>query len=218
MTDNLNVIGSIGRAFRAPNLVELFFSGPTPEGAAFQSRNPDLEPETSVNIDIGARYRGKLFYVEGFVFRNELLFRGVELAGDVQLLNGVYFGGNYTYLSSRDENDRSNPIGDSFSSKLNLHVGIEDRAERWFAEYRLRHNGDREDVLLTTNPVGPELPAFTTHTLRGGLTMFENTSYRQRIGITIANLTDELYAEFSNASFFRPEPGRTLILTWGLDF
>ncbi len=134
------------------------------------------------------------------------------------MLNGVYFGGNYTYLSTRDENDRSNPIGDSFSSKLNLHVGIEDRAERWFAEYRLRHNGDREDVLLTTNPVGTELPAFTTHTLRGGLTVFENTSYRQRIGITIANLTDELYAEFSNASFFRPEPGRALILTWGLDF
>ena len=26
-------------------------------------------------------------------------------------------------------------------------------------------------------------------------------------------LTDELYAEFSNASFFRPEPGRNLTLT-----
>ncbi len=245
VTDNLNLIGSVGRAFRAPNLVELFFSGPTPEGAAFQSRNPDLEPETSLNLDIGARYRGKLFYVEGFVFRNEvkdgiriaetgeiinelpefqnvnvdeLLFRGVEIAGDVELLNGVYFGGNYTYLSTRDENNRSNPVGESFSSKLNLHVGIEDRGERWFAEYQLRHNGDREEVLLATNPVGPELPSFTTHTLRGGLTVFENTSYRQRIGITIANLTDELYAEFSNASFFRPEPGRTLILTWGLDF
>ncbi|MCK5439405.1 MAG: TonB-dependent receptor [Gemmatimonadetes bacterium] len=245
VTENLNVIGSIGRAFRAPNLVELFFSGVTPEGAAFQARNPDLEPETSVNVDVGARYRGRLFYVEGFVFRNkvkdgiriaqtgntvnelpefenvnvdELLFRGVELAGDVQLLNGVYFGGNYTYLSTRDELDTSNPVGESFSSKLNLHVGIEDPGEQWFAEYRLRRNGDREDVLLITNPVGSELPAFTTHTLRGGLTLFENTSYRQRIGITIANLTDELYAEFSNAAFFRPEPGRTLIVTWGLDF
>lgn len=245
VTDNLNLIGSIGRAFRAPNLVELFFSGPTPEGAAVQARNPDLEPETSLNVDIGARYRGRLFYVEGFVFRNkvkdgiriaptgntvnelpefqnvnvdELLFRGVELAGDVQLLNGVYFGGNYTYLSTKDELDSDNPVGESFSSKLNLHLGIEDPGEQWFAEYQLRHNGEREDALLTTSPVGPKLPSFTTHTLRGGLTVFENTSYRQRIGITIANLTDELYAEFSNASFFRPEPGRTLILTWGLDF
>jgi len=245
VTKNLKLIGSLGRAFRAPNLVELFFSGPTPEGAAFQARNPDLEPETSVNVDIGARYRGRLFFVEGFVFRNkvkngiriaptgntinelpefenvnvdELLFRGVELSGDVQLLNGAYFGGNYTYLSTEDELDKDNPVGESFSSKLNLHVGIEDPGERWFAEYRLRHNGERDEVLLVTSPIGPTLPSFTTHTVRGGLTVFENTSYRQRIGITIANLTDELYAEFSNASFFRPEPGRTLIVTWGLDF
>jgi outer membrane receptor protein involved in Fe transport len=34
----------------------------------------------------------------------------------------------------------------------------------------------------------------------------------------IENATDELYAEFSNATFFRPEPGRTMKLSYRVTF
>ena len=36
LTENLNLVASVGRGFRAPNLVERYFDGPTPEGSAYQ--------------------------------------------------------------------------------------------------------------------------------------------------------------------------------------
>ena len=41
---------------------------------------------------------------------------------------------------------------------------------------------------------------------------------RHTLGLVIENLTDELYAEFTNASFFRPEPGRNAIVTYRWEF
>jgi outer membrane receptor protein involved in Fe transport len=39
-----------------------------------------------------------------------------------------------------------------------------------------------------------------------------------RVHLALTNLTDELYAEASNASFFRPEPKRNLTLTYEVSF
>jgi hemoglobin/transferrin/lactoferrin receptor protein len=245
LTENINLVGSIGRGFRAPNLVERFFDGPTPEGGAFQSPNPDLEPETSLNVDLGARLQEERLYLEAFAFRNridegiriaptgeivdglpefrnvnvdELLFRGIELSGDVFPYGGLYAGGNYTWLDSEDANDSSNPVGESFSIKLNLHAGYRDARDRFWLEYGLRYNGKRDDVIQADNPIGSTLPAFTTHAIRAGATVLRAAGITQRIGMTIENLTDELYAESANASFFRPAAGRSLILTWDVSF
>jgi hypothetical protein len=38
------------------------------------------------------------------------------------------------------------------------------------------------------------------------------------LGITIGNLTNTLYSEFSNTSFFRPGPKRHILLTWNTRF
>ena len=245
LTDMVNLVGSIGRGFRAPNLVERFFDGPTPEGGAFQSPNPELEPETSLNVDLGLRLQQERLYLEAFAFRNridegiriaptgetvdglpefqnvnvdELLFRGVELSGDVFPYRGLYAGGNYTWLDSEDANDPNNPVGESFSTKLNLHAGYRDALDRFWLEYGLRYNGERDDVILTDNPIGSTLPAFTVHAIRAGARVFEAAGITQRIGLTIENLTDELYAESANASFFRPAAGRSLIVTWDVAF
>jgi outer membrane receptor protein involved in Fe transport len=129
VTDNVTLVGTVGRAFRSPNLVERFFEGPTPEGGGFQVRNPDLEPETSLNVDLGVRYKDRTLYAEAFVFQNEirdgiridatgdsvmslpsfwnvnvdkLRFRGVELLADVQLPAGFSVGANYTHFDTKD--------------------------------------------------------------------------------------------------------------------
>jgi len=73
-------------------------------------------------------------------------------------------------------------------------------------------------VQLGTNPIGPVLPAFTTHDVRGGLTVFRRGSHVQRLGVAVTNLGNTLYAEFPNASFFRPEPGRSVVLSWDMTF
>jgi hypothetical protein len=81
-------------------------------------------------------------------------------------------------------------------------------------EYHVRHNGRRKDVDLGTNPIGLFLPSFTVHSLRTGITLFKNSAFPQQLGIIINNLTNTLYAEFSNASFFRPAAKRHILFTW----
>ena len=61
--DRWQVYGNVSRAFRAPSLTELYNSGlhfpgfgPTPNN--FFVPNPDLQPEASTQIEVGARFDG----------------------------------------------------------------------------------------------------------------------------------------------------------------
>ncbi|MGB6853754.1 MAG: TonB-dependent receptor, partial [Thermoanaerobaculia bacterium] len=72
VTQNLNVFGSYGTAFRAPNIVERLFNGPTPEGEGYQILNPLLVSEESDNIDIGLKYLRRNAMFELVFFRTEI--------------------------------------------------------------------------------------------------------------------------------------------------
>ena len=54
------------------------------------------------------------------------------------------------------------------------------------------------------------LPAFTVHDFERKAALFERGRNRTSIVFGVNNLTNELYAEFANASFFRPEPRRSV--------
>jgi outer membrane receptor protein involved in Fe transport len=245
-SDHVTLVGSVGRAFRSPNLIERFFDGPTPEGSGYQVRNENLAPEKSLNVDVGIRYRKGRVGLEAFTFRNrifdgiriqdmgyeidgqqvhqnvnveELIFRGVELGGDADLGSGVTLEANYTWMDSKDALEESNPVGDSFSSKLAGTLRYQAPSQRFWAAIQVRHNGERKDVELQSNPIGEVLPAFTLLNLRSGVTVWTSPSgMTHRLNVALTNLTNELYAEFSNASFFRPEPKRNLTLTWEVSF
>ncbi|MDH3498087.1 MAG: TonB-dependent receptor [Gemmatimonadota bacterium] len=241
----VSLVATVGRAFRSPNLVERFFDGPTPEGAGFQVSNPALRPETSLNVDLGVRLRTERVYAEGFVFQNDirdgiriaatgdsvsgipeyrnvnvdrLRFRGVELSGHLRGLAGFSLAASFTHLDSENVLDPSNPVGESFSTSYRAALRWDDPRDRVFAEYELRGNGDRKDVLPGTNPVGATLPAFTVHNVRAGVTLFRRGLHTQRIGVAVLNLTDVLYAEFTNVSFFRPEARRSVAVTYDVTF
>ena len=51
--DELNLVASVASGFRAANLVERYFTGPSPEGGSYQIGNPALKPENSLNVDLG---------------------------------------------------------------------------------------------------------------------------------------------------------------------
>ncbi|HET9368723.1 MAG TPA: TonB-dependent receptor, partial [Vicinamibacterales bacterium] len=51
---NVTVTGQVARGFRDPTLSDRFFRGPS--GRGFITGNPDLDPETSLQYDLGARY------------------------------------------------------------------------------------------------------------------------------------------------------------------
>jgi len=249
VSDNLSVVATLGRGFRSPNLVERFYYGITPEGAAYQVPNPDLVPETSFNVDVGARYRNRWVALEAFAFRNRirngvriaergdsinglpaywnvnvdsLEFVGLEASASAVLPLGISIGGSYTHLRSQDLGTENNPIGDTFSDKLLANVEYHDPTNTFWIAYDLRHNGRRKDVVLGgplgDPPVGAVLPAFTTHSVRAGFTFLRSGGVEHRLTFAVTNLTNELYAEFANASFFRPDPGRSVAMAYDVAF
>ncbi|MDT8436561.1 MAG: TonB-dependent receptor [Gemmatimonadota bacterium] len=246
---SLNLVGSVGRGFRSPNLIELFFSGATPEGSGFQVANPDLSPETSWNFDAGVKYRRERVAFEGYYFRNEisdgirisatgdsvgpfpsfqnvnvddLTVQGVELLAEYMPIDGLTLGVTYTYLDGDDENDpndENNPIAETFSSRVTGEVTYRRPSGRWWASWQIRHNGDQSNAdFVIGSPIGDVLPSFTVMDLRGGVRLVKTGRAEHHLMLGIENLTDELYAEFSNATFFRPNPERSLVVSWMTSF
>jgi outer membrane receptor protein involved in Fe transport len=106
--DGLSFTGQISRGFRDPTVSDRFYRGPS--GRGFITGNPNLDPETSLQFDFGARYvAGRLrlmAYVyqyritdlveryttatDFFFFRNrgKAQFRGVEVEAQADLGRG----------------------------------------------------------------------------------------------------------------------------------
>lgn len=242
--DGLNFVVAVGRAFRAPNLIERYFEGATAEGNGYQMASPDLAPETSLNVDVGFKVRRERFYAEityfdnairdgiriapqdttigGFpAYRNEnvdrLRDRGVEALGEVRLARGFSVLGYVTTLKSKNV-DSSNPVGDSYGSKLGGELGWREAQGRFGVRYEVRHQGERKDIQLAGSPVGDRLPAFTVQAVRGDVTLPAFGGMRPALNVAVTNLANALYAEASNTSFFRPEPPRSVLVALRLDF
>jgi outer membrane receptor protein involved in Fe transport len=245
VTDHLKLVLSTGRGFRSPNLIERFFNGPTPEGSGFQSRNTGLKAETSFNMDVGFKYRFRNIYFESTYFNNSvydgirvaatgetvigmpehkninidrLRVQGVEILGRVYFNFGLSLTSNFTYIKSKDLGNPETPYVDTFSSKLNFDARYENPGRHFWLGYNVRLNGDQKDVQLGDNPIGDIIPGFTVHTLSGGINLFKKSLFPMRLGLIVGNLTNALYSEFSNASFFRPAPKRHVVLTWSMLF
>ena len=75
-TDALRLRASYGTAFKAPTFNDLYFPG---------FGNPDLEPEESETIEIGARYSAGLAYVDVAVFETR-----VDELIDNQMVGGMF--------------------------------------------------------------------------------------------------------------------------------
>jgi outer membrane receptor protein involved in Fe transport len=263
LTDALNVFGSFATAFRAPNIVERLFSGPTPEGSGFQVLNSDLVSEEGENFDLGLKLRRERYFVEAVAFRSDLdrgviqhflssaeiaelpadvqaqiallrpdfvvqqrnadrlRYEGLEVAGAVRLPADIVVGANFTHLSGDRIDSASPPTGDTYADKSSGYVRWEPAARPWWAEYRIRHNGAADANLESGEPVPPageELPAFTTHNVAGGVSLGPWAGLTHSLLFEVSNLSNELYAEFSNISFFRPEPGRRFTAAYRLRF
>jgi hemoglobin/transferrin/lactoferrin receptor protein len=250
ITDDLRLVLSVGRGFRSPNLIERFFDGDTPEGSGYQARNTKLKAETSLNVDVGFKFRRKNVHLEATYFNNvvrdgirltdtgrtveiapdrfvsiyqninvdKLRMQGVEAVARIFFNFGISAQANATYIKSKDLGRPETPYVDTYSSKFNLNVRYDHPKRLFWIGYDLRINGEQKDVLLVQNPIGDIIPGFVVHSVSAGITLFKNSSFPQHLGIIIGNLTNVLYSEFSNASFFRPAPKRHIVLTWSTRF
>jgi outer membrane receptor protein involved in Fe transport len=244
LTENVTLIGSVGRGFRAPNLVERFFTGPTPEGSGFQKQTPGLKPETSVNLDLGFRLRTRQASLEVFGFRNQisdgvairatgdtvqglaefenvnvdkLRYLGLEASGNLLLGAGFSTGANFTVFDSKDVQDPSNPVGATYGMRVGGTVRYDHPSGRFWLASDVRHNGRQKDISISS-AVGSPVPAFTVFDARAGARLFRAGRTDHSVSMTVANLGNKLYSEASNTSFFRPAPGRNVTLSYRMDF
>jgi len=167
--------------------------------------------------------QGDTLQQDGFdVYQNvnldEILFRGYEINTNVDVFAGISLGASYSKLEAEDAIDPENPVGESFSEKLTGRIRYQRPGGRVWAQWDIRWSGEQKSVELGTNPLGDVIPSFTVQNLRGGVRLFELAGVTHGINLAVTNLTDELYAETSNASFFRPEPKRNLTLTYEVVF
>ncbi len=63
---NTTFVAQVSRGFRDPTLSDRFYRGPS--GRGFITGNPDLEPETSLQFDLGARYTTTRFRAAGYFY------------------------------------------------------------------------------------------------------------------------------------------------------
>ena len=241
---NVTLVGTVGRGFRSPNLVERFFTGPTPEGSGYQKQTPNLKPETSLNVDLGVRLRTRSVTLEIFGFRNQIAngitieatgdtvqgleeFQnvnvdqlrtiGLEAAGDVAIGAGFSTAANFTVFDTKDILNPRNPVGRSYATRLGGSLRYEERTGRFWLAYDVRHYGEQKNVVISSR-VGSPTPSFTIQDARAGARLFEAGGTRHSVSLTVANLANKLYSEASNTSFFRPAPGRNVMISYRMDF
>ncbi len=151
----------------------------------------------------------------------ELTYTGFELAGGINLESGVTVGGNFSLLDA-DRTDSANPpTGESYGNKTNLFLRYAPASKPYYLEWRIRHSPE-DDFPLAPNqalpPAGLRLPSLTVQQLAAGWTFSGEGRLGHQLNLVVDNLSDDLYSESSNASFFRPQPGRGARVSYGLRF
>ena len=231
VTDHVELTGTVGRAFRAPNLQERSYFGLVSTGDTWVIQNPNLDPETSLNTEIGfkvryARYSGSFSlynnavknlislvflgedpntHLEQARFENidKSTIRGAEF--ELQALLGEGFTGflNTSYTYGRDDKT-GDPL--PLIAPYKAVVGVRYETPRWWSEFSTRIVARQDRVPPdTTGDSYIATPGFTTYDLRGGVDL----SHGFAIQAAAENLSDKTYHEPFNRRF---EPGRNFKL------
>jgi hemoglobin/transferrin/lactoferrin receptor protein len=86
LTNAISLTGKIGRSFRVPNLFERFFSGAGSIGGLIVG-NPNLDPESGINIDTGIKYKSSKFAGSITYFNNT--YRNLLSNEQIGIINGT---------------------------------------------------------------------------------------------------------------------------------
>ncbi len=242
LTPRINLVANLASGYRAPNVVEKYFSGQA-SGNEFVIPNYDLEPEKSYNLDVGAKFNFKKGYASLTLFQNnyrdyielestgdtvrighesypewhytnitELRISGVEGVLLGDLPNG--FHGSVSFAYNYGENITTDQPFFVAPFKAVFSFGWKDSDGRFGGESNLRFVNNQDRVPKGEFGYRDNLPteSFTVVNLEAFVKPFE----WQTLNFGVRNVFDETYAEPYNAT--NPdnpvnEPGRNFIIS-----
>jgi iron complex outermembrane recepter protein len=230
---------NVGRAWRAPNLFELYANGPRIGEARFELGNPDLAAETGLSFDAGARWESPLVSAEVAAymgnyedyiflsptnqFRDGLRVHqheqakarvsGVEIGAHAQVLNGLRIGGVFDAVKGvKRDTDEPLPWIPAARGRVDVDFAttrIADGAQFGFNVEHVAKKGR-----LAPNETATD--AYTLLNLESGVT----THWGGRtldLSLRVRNLTNESYRDFlSRYKDFALNPGRDIVIRIGL--
>ncbi len=198
----MSLFCNIGRAFRFPSLSESFYTGIT--GRRFVIGNPDLEPESSFNIDTGMKFSGKNYFVGLYFFsyrvdqlveryRNEQniytydnIRQGRILGGEVEVqyspFKNMHLFGHYFYYRGRS-NINDEPLNDIPAPRV--YLGGRVYFNRFWFEGNFLHSFKKSDP----GPAEIKNDAYNVLNLKGGYYLSSDLF----LYLKAANLLNETY-------------------------
>ncbi|PWC38153.1 TonB-dependent receptor [Azospirillum sp. TSO22-1] len=218
LTETLSLKAGVSQGYKAPDAYQL-----SPEyrviscgGRCFLSGNPNLQPETSINYEVGLETRNKGWDASLVLFKNKVKdmiqpvydpvavsrnwrninrvdISGVEMTGSVNLTSRVLATGNYAFLYT--ENSTGAELENRPRHKLNA-------ALTWLAL-------DTLSTTVSASYTGPQfegtakMPGYTL--LNWGLSADVTDSFR--VGAGVRNITNVVLSE-KNTGFQTVEVGR----------
>lgn len=228
-SEQLTLKASYGHGFRAPTLKQVAPGYSFPAGIFIIKSNPDLQPETSNAVELGANYSTGKLELNAAVFDNkvknlidtrfnrnlpsgiqewiydnidEAKMRGAELSSKLEVTENLRLTGNYQYLDARDGNGQRLER----RPRHTLSAGIAWEKNGWQTSLSAEHLADQTIVPPATG-VMADLPDYTIW----------NTSVRKpvnkhlEVAAGIDNLTN-VRLEDKSPNFRHEEYPRTLRL------
>lgn len=234
LLNNINITGQVGRAFRSPTLLELYFWGP--HQTTVDIGNPDLEPEMSLNFDLGVNQRQEryewsvnVFYntIQNYINKQQtgitdsatgLLIDSWENLSDVRLLGGeaaatIYLTkeigifGSVSYVEGTDiETDEPLPDIPPFNGNLGIRYSDNLLSSELSAIFASEQNR------IVDNETGTD--GYTVFNSSLGLKLERWLKVKSRLNLAITNIFDVKYHNhLSRTKQWYYEPSRNMSLS-----
>ncbi|MBC7188319.1 MAG: TonB-dependent receptor [Calditrichaeota bacterium] len=233
VTDGVRLFANLGRAFKGPSLQERFFKGVGQLG--FVVGNPELHPETSLNLDAGVKWRTERCRGELSVFRNRVndlivlsrvtvapdtfkyanvgraLLQGGEFEVEARLLGPLRAQAQASYVRGTDEaSGQPLPQIPPLNGRICLY--LQAPAGRWWGRLTARLVGDQRRV--AANELAT--PGYVLCDVGAGLPL-QSGATPVELAINITNLFDRSYRDHLSTVTWWDAPGRNVVvsMSWG---
>ncbi len=226
ITSSVILFTNLARAYRAPSLTELFYTGIT--GRGFIIAKPDLKPETSFNLDFGLKAIQKRFFIGAYAFYyliddlierylvEEALYtygniirgriRGFELEVEYYPMPGWKIFGNFFDFSGKSLNT-DDYLNDIPSPRLFLGTKF------WFGHFSLELNAAFQGEKTNPGPAEVDIPRYNIFGLKASYPIASSV----QIYAVLSNITNRLYIARPDPSAV-DEPGRNFLIGINLSF